>query len=297
MAEYPPDDNDTISKYGSYVTGSGLPDPFSKPVMARSVTATARPRSAPVTYTNTVFPARPLGPGQRGDEIKDIQEELCNRRYKVAVDGYYGLETMDALETLGIPTVIDENTYNLILKGHDFSLPTYNLSILTYTGRKVRIMALGTEAGVPSHSFKIGEIVEELDASVIDPDRKTGIYILGGPDTGLSVPIPLKTRFIILDKDGSRPGIKLVDEFEFVDPDAEATLIAILSHLEKLDHLDDFDYMVGWIEKFASETPAHGEGIDYWAENICRRLGDVKKDHFDYVKEQMKRCVLKAEKK
>lgn len=281
MADHIEDYDDFAMPSAGSTGGMFPPKPASKP-------------RKPVTYRNTVFPARPIVYGERGEEIEKIQEELCRRGYKIKVDGYYGPETLDALETLGIPTEINQVIYDLILKGHDLTLIPASAygSAIVKTGRKVRIMA---ELDKP-HTFKIGEILDELDASPLEPERKTGIYVLGGPDEGLSAPIKLAHKFIITDK--ARPGIKWVDEFEFVGLNPESVLITLLSRMEKLDCWDDLEYLMGWIDKCGSEETNDGYTMEWWAENICRRLGDRKWDHREYVLELLRKCHgITAEKK
>jgi hypothetical protein len=63
----------------------------------------------------------PLKKGSRGERVQEIQNAIIVKYGKTALprfgaDGDFGSEMQTALEKNGMPTVIDESTYNVILK-------------------------------------------------------------------------------------------------------------------------------------------------------------------------------------
>lgn len=64
----------------------------------------------------------PLKKGSKGATVKQMQQALINKYGKsilpkYGADGDFGSETTNALKKLGLPTSVDESTFNVILQG------------------------------------------------------------------------------------------------------------------------------------------------------------------------------------
>ncbi|OSZ78128.1 hypothetical protein CAP35_07645 [Chitinophagaceae bacterium IBVUCB1] len=64
----------------------------------------------------------PLKKGSKGASVKSMQQALISKYGKsllpkYGADGDFGTETTNALKKLGLPTIVDESTYNVILQG------------------------------------------------------------------------------------------------------------------------------------------------------------------------------------
>ncbi|MFZ5553551.1 MAG: peptidoglycan-binding domain-containing protein [Bacteroidota bacterium] len=79
------------------------------------------------SYTSTPKSDFPLKKGSRGEKVKQLQNSLIQKYGKTILprygaDGDFGSEMQNALEKLGFPTVIDENTFSVLTAGASFNL-------------------------------------------------------------------------------------------------------------------------------------------------------------------------------
>lgn len=72
--------------------------------------------------TNSSNEGFPLKKGSKGDKVRLLQEALIAKNGKsilprYGADGDFGTETVNALKKLGLPTVISQSTYNVMVQG------------------------------------------------------------------------------------------------------------------------------------------------------------------------------------
>jgi hypothetical protein len=76
----------------------------------------------------------PLKKGSRGERVKTLQDIIIAKYGKSVLpkygaDGDFGSEMVNALKKLNLPEVIDENTYNVLVKGNSINAKEVALSL------------------------------------------------------------------------------------------------------------------------------------------------------------------------
>lgn len=86
-----------------------------------STSNTSKPKTSTSTSSSTSTGGFPLKRGSKGEKVKQVQQVLIAKLGKDALgtagaDGDFGPKTEAALKKAGLPTVIDESTFNVLVK-------------------------------------------------------------------------------------------------------------------------------------------------------------------------------------
>jgi hypothetical protein len=111
---------------------------INEPIITEPILSTSTKPKTTTKKTTTYIPTVvernddfPLKKGSKGETVKKLQEALITKYGKqtlprYGVDGDFGSETTNALIKLGLPTTINESTFNVIVQG----IPSVNPSIV-----------------------------------------------------------------------------------------------------------------------------------------------------------------------
>jgi hypothetical protein len=99
---------------------------INEPIITEPILA-PKPKTTPrkTTYTPTIVERNddfPIKKGSKGEHVRKLQEALITKYGKQTLpkygaDGDFGTEMLNALKKLGLPTEINESTFNVIVQG------------------------------------------------------------------------------------------------------------------------------------------------------------------------------------
>jgi len=92
-----------------------------KPSPSTVEPVTPKPKRSSGATSTTTSEGFPLKKGSRGEKVRLLQEALIAKNGKsilpkYGADGDFGTETFNALKKLGLPTVVSQSTYNVLVQ-------------------------------------------------------------------------------------------------------------------------------------------------------------------------------------
>jgi peptidoglycan hydrolase-like protein with peptidoglycan-binding domain len=103
-------------------TSTATPSYVDTGLVNKTITSSILPRTDTRITSRSTTGSYPLKKGSKGEMVRALQRALMDKygagilpRY--GADGDFGSETVNALKKVGLPTSIDESTYNVLVQG------------------------------------------------------------------------------------------------------------------------------------------------------------------------------------